>query len=123
MASKKKGSEVVAALERLLASSYTLYLKTHNFHWNVKGPMFTTLHTLFELEYSELALAALRRSYVDLNGTNLGMIWGPFRNPLRADPRFKEILRDVGLIGYFRASGNWADLCRPLAGGDDFECR
>ena len=55
--SEKKGSEVVGALSRLLASSYTLYLKTHNFHWNVKGPMFTTLHTLFELEYTELALA------------------------------------------------------------------
>jgi starvation-inducible DNA-binding protein len=41
-------SEVVSALEALLASSYTLYLKTHNFHWNVKGPMFTTLHTQFE---------------------------------------------------------------------------
>jgi starvation-inducible DNA-binding protein len=53
----KAGTEVVGALERLLASSYTLYLKTHNFHWNVKGPMFTTLHTLFELEYTELALA------------------------------------------------------------------
>jgi starvation-inducible DNA-binding protein len=49
--------EVVDALSRLLASSYTLYLKTHNFHWNVKGPMFTTLHTLFEVEYNELALA------------------------------------------------------------------
>jgi starvation-inducible DNA-binding protein len=55
--STKQGSEVVAALARLLASSYTLYLKTHNFHWNVKGPMFTTLHTLFEVEYTELALA------------------------------------------------------------------
>ena len=53
----KKSSEVVESLSRLLASSYTLYLKTHNFHWNVKGPMFTTLHTLFELEYTELALA------------------------------------------------------------------
>ena len=48
---------VVAALERLLADSYTLYLKTHNFHWNVTGPMFNTLHALFETEYSELALA------------------------------------------------------------------
>ena len=38
--------EVVGALNGLLASSYTLYLKTHNFHWNVTGPMFTTLHTL-----------------------------------------------------------------------------
>jgi starvation-inducible DNA-binding protein len=54
---EKKSTEVVEALARLLASSYTLYLKTHNFHWNVKGPMFTTLHTLFEVEYTELALA------------------------------------------------------------------
>ena len=44
-------------LERLLASSYSLYLKTHNYHWNVTGPMFATLHTLFETQYSELALA------------------------------------------------------------------
>ena len=48
---------VVSELEKLLASSYTLYLKTHNYHWNVTGPMFTTLHTLFETEYTELALA------------------------------------------------------------------
>jgi starvation-inducible DNA-binding protein len=48
---------VIESLRRLLADSYTLYLKTHNFHWNVSGPMFTTLHTLFELEYTELALA------------------------------------------------------------------
>ena len=48
---------VVAELSTLLASSYTLYLKTHNFHWNVTGPMFTTLHTLFETQYSDLALA------------------------------------------------------------------
>ncbi|MDJ0785709.1 MAG: Dps family protein [Myxococcota bacterium] len=48
---------VAKALEKLLADSYTLYLKTHNYHWNVTGPMFTTLHTLFETHYSELALA------------------------------------------------------------------
>jgi starvation-inducible DNA-binding protein len=48
---------VIEALGKLLADSYTLYLKTHNFHWNVTGPMFTTLHTLFEVEYDELALA------------------------------------------------------------------
>ena len=47
----------VTALNKLLADSYTLYLKTHNFHWNVTGPMFTTLHTLFETQYTELALA------------------------------------------------------------------
>jgi starvation-inducible DNA-binding protein len=48
---------VVAAASKLLADSYTLYLKTHNYHWNVTGPMFTTLHTLFETQYTELALA------------------------------------------------------------------
>lgn len=50
-------STVVEKLKVLLASSYTLYLKTHNFHWNVTGPMFTSLHTLFETQYTELALA------------------------------------------------------------------
>src|SRR4030095_4781889 len=37
--------------------TYTLYLKTHNFHWNVTGPMFQTLHLMFETQYNELALA------------------------------------------------------------------
>ena len=56
--SKSNGtSSVVKASSRLLADSYTLYLKTHNYHWNVSGPMFTTLHTLFETQYTELALA------------------------------------------------------------------
>jgi starvation-inducible DNA-binding protein len=49
--------KVVETLSGLLADSYTLYLKTHNYHWNVTGPMFTTLHTLFETEYADLALA------------------------------------------------------------------
>ena len=48
---------VVSALSKLLADTYTLYLKTHNYHWNVTGPMFNTLHTLFETEYTEYALA------------------------------------------------------------------
>ena len=49
--------QVISQLEKLLASSYTLYLKTHNYHWNVTGPMFTTLHGLFEEQYTDLALA------------------------------------------------------------------
>src|SRR5262245_24723281 len=53
----KTNQQTVEELCRLLADSYTLYLKTHNFHWNVTGPMFTTLHTLFEAQYTELALA------------------------------------------------------------------
>lgn len=52
-----KTDATVEALSKLLADSYTLYLKTHNYHWNVTGPMFTTLHTLFEQQYTELAMA------------------------------------------------------------------
>ncbi len=48
---------IAAGLSRLLADSYTLYLQTHNFHWNVTGPMFQTLHVMFETHYTELALA------------------------------------------------------------------
>ncbi|MBP6642068.1 MAG: DNA starvation/stationary phase protection protein [Flavobacteriales bacterium] len=55
--SKQTKNAVVDPLATLLASSYTLYLKTHNYHWNVTGPMFTTLHTLFMTQYTELALA------------------------------------------------------------------
>jgi starvation-inducible DNA-binding protein len=53
----KPDKATVEGLSNLLASSYTLYVKTHNYHWNVTGPMFTTLHTLFETQYTELALA------------------------------------------------------------------
>lgn len=48
---------IAEGLSRLLADTYTLYLKTHNFHWNVTGPMFNTLHTMFETQYTELATA------------------------------------------------------------------
>src|SRR5690606_16096798 len=49
---------VAEGLSRLLADNYTLYLTTHNFHWNVTGPMFTSLHTMFEGQYTELWTAA-----------------------------------------------------------------
>ena len=48
---------IAQGLSRVLADSYSLYLKTHYFHWNVTGPMFQTLHLMFETQYTELALA------------------------------------------------------------------
>lgn len=48
---------IAGGLSRLLADTYTLYLKTHNFHWNVTGPQFNTLHLMFETQYTELATA------------------------------------------------------------------
>lgn len=50
-------SERISKLGQLLASNYTLYLKTQNFHWNVTGPFFQTLHLMFETQYNALALA------------------------------------------------------------------
>lgn len=49
--------EIASELGRLLADTYTLYLKTHNYHWNVTGPLFNTLHLMFEVQYNELWLA------------------------------------------------------------------
>lgn len=53
-AARKENAE---GLAHLLADTYTLYLKTHSFHWNVTGPMFQTLHLMFEQQYTELSLA------------------------------------------------------------------
>ncbi len=55
--SKDDHEQIAAGPGRLLADSYTLYLKTHNYHWNVEGPQFNTLHEMFETHYIELAAA------------------------------------------------------------------
>ena len=55
--SEEDRKSIVEGLSRLLSDTYVLYLKTHNFHWNVSGPMFRTLHLMFEEQYNELALA------------------------------------------------------------------
>ena len=52
--SEKDRAAIAAGLSRLLADTYTLYLTTHNFHWNVTGPMFNTLHQMFMVQYTEL---------------------------------------------------------------------
>lgn len=51
---KEARRDLAAGLSRLLADTYTLYLKTHGYHWNVTGPMFRSLHLMFEEEYLEL---------------------------------------------------------------------
>lgn len=54
---EEQRKQIAGGLARLLADEYTLYLKTHNFHWNVTGPLFNTLHAMFEEQYRELAEA------------------------------------------------------------------
>lgn len=55
--STEQRETIAEGLAKLLADSYTLYLKTHNYHWNVTGPMFSTLHLMFEEQYTELSTA------------------------------------------------------------------
>jgi starvation-inducible DNA-binding protein len=55
--SPKDRKKIADGLSRVMADTYTLYLKTHNYHWNVTGPMFQTLHLMFEVQYNELWLA------------------------------------------------------------------
>ena len=83
--------EIVEGLSRLLADTYTLYLKTHNFHWNVTGPMFQTLHLMFEQQYNELALA------VDLIAERIRALGFPAPATYSAFARLSSIKEDEGV--------------------------
>ena len=65
----------------------------------------------------DLAFAAMRR-IVDMRGANTYMFWMPWETGLRADPRFKAIVSDLGLVDYWRSSGNWGDFAKPIGEGD-----
>ena len=80
---------IVAGLSRLLADTYTLYLKTHNYHWNVVGPMFNTLHLMFEEQYSELALA------VDLIAERIRALGAPAPGSYREFAELSIIAEDT----------------------------
>jgi starvation-inducible DNA-binding protein len=76
---------IAEGLSRLLADTYTLYLKTHNFHWNVTGPMFNSLHLMFEQQYTELATA------VDLIAERIRALGEPAPGSYRAFSRLSRI--------------------------------
>lgn len=69
----------------------------------------------------DLSLAAFQRTYVDLHGPDIFYLWFPFWDSFRSHPEFKRLVRDVGLVDYWRKSGKWSDFCKPV-GTDDFEC-
>lgn len=83
--------EIAEGLSRLLADTYTLYLKTHNFHWNVTGPMFQTLHLMFETQYTELALA------VDLIAERIRSIGFPAPGTYKQYVALSSIKEDEGI--------------------------
>ena len=78
-------------LSKMLADSYTLYLKTHNFHWNVTGPMFQTLHLMFEQQYNELWLA------VDLIAERIRALGFPAPGTYRQFVALSSIKEDDGV--------------------------
>ena len=83
--------QIAAGLSELLADSYTLYLKTHNYHWNVTGPMFQTLHLLFETQYTELATA------VDEIAERIRALGEPAPGSYQAFAKLTSIKEETGL--------------------------
>src|SRR5690349_9641555 len=86
-----KREQIAGGLSRVLADTYTLYLKTHNFHWNVTGPMFQTLHLMFETQYNELALA------VDLVAERIRALGLPAPGTYKQFAQLSAIKEDDGI--------------------------
>jgi starvation-inducible DNA-binding protein len=89
--SKRDRQAVAKGLSRLLADTYTLYLKTHNYHWNVSGPQFNTLHLMFETQYNELWLA------VDAIAERIRALGEPAPGSYRAFAQLTGIKEDDGV--------------------------
>ena len=87
----KDRKAICQGLSRLLADTYTLYLKTHNYHWNVTGPMFNTLHLMFEQQYTELALA------VDAIAERIRALGEPAPGSYQAFAALTEIREESGV--------------------------
>jgi starvation-inducible DNA-binding protein len=101
---------IAEGLAKLLADSYTLYLKTHNFHWNVTGPMFQTLHLMFEQQYTELALA------VDLVAERIRALGHPAPGSYAQFSRLSSLAEETGVP---RAE----DMVRQLVDGQEAVAR
>ena len=98
--------EIADGLAHLLADTYTLYLKTHNYHWNVTGPMFQTLHLMFEQQYNELALA------VDLIAERIRALGSPAPGSYREFGELSSIPEDTD-------SPDATEMIRRLVAGQE----
>lgn len=103
---RKARKAIAEGLSRLLADTYTLYLKTHNFHWNVQGPMFNTLHTMFETQYNELALA------VDEIAERIRALDFPAPGSYSQFAKLSKVREETGVPG-------WQDMVRQLVEGQE----
>lgn len=105
--------KIAEGLSRFLADSYTLYLKTHNFHWNVTGPMFNSLHVMFETQYNEqwTALDEIAERIRAL-GFNAPGSYAEF-------VRLSSIPEEPGLTD----AADWREMVRQLVVGNEAVCR
>lgn len=103
---EKDRCEIAQGLSKLLADTYTLYLKTHSFHWNVTGPLFRTLHLMFEEQYTELALA------VDLIAERIRALGFPAPGTYREFSRLSSISEEDDVP-------NAKDMIRKLVEGQE----
>ncbi|MBL1176998.1 Dps family protein [Pantanalinema sp. GBBB05] len=103
---EQERQEIAHGLSKLLADTYTLYLKTHNFHWNVTGPMFQTLHLMFEQQYNELALA------VDLIAERIRALGFPAPGTYKEFANLSSISEEDGVP-------NAEDMIRKLVEGQE----
>ena len=105
--------KIADGLSHFLADSYTLYLKTHNFHWNVTGPMFNALHTMFEAQYTEqwTALDEIAERIRAL-GFNAPGSYAEF-------VKLTSIKEEPGLTD----TANWRQMVSQLVAGNEAVCR
>ncbi|KRG71475.1 Dps family protein [Pseudoxanthomonas dokdonensis] len=105
--------KIAEGLSQFLADSYTLYLKTHNFHWNITGPMFNSLHVMFEGQYTEewTALDEIAERIRAL-GFNAPGSYAEF-------VKLTSIKEETGLSGV----PGWQDMVRQLVDGNEAVCR
>lgn len=106
-------ADIAKGLSHFLADSYTLYLKTHNFHWNVTGPMFNALHTMFETQYTEqwTALDEIAERIRAL-GFNAPGSYAEFA-------RLSSIQEESGMT----AAPAWHEMVQQLVEGNEAVCR
>ena len=105
--------KIAEGLSRFLADSFTLYLKTHNFHWNVTGPMFNTLHVMFEGQYTEQWTALDETAErIRALGFNAPGSYAEF-------VRLSSIAEEPGLTD----TADWREMVRQLVSGNEAVCR
>jgi starvation-inducible DNA-binding protein len=106
-------AKVADGLSHFLADAYTLYLKTHNFHWNVTGPMFNTLHLMFETQYNEQWIA------LDLVAERIRALGYNAPGSYTEFVRLSSIPEEPGLAD----TTDWREMVRQLTVGNEAVCR